>query len=288
MINPSDPQSDATPGPYMVPFPNARPPQRNRRAQLIGLAVATLLLSGVVIGWSMVRAESADDDTRSDTSEFTPSATDKDPSTRIEGVVRKDYPAGSHVASTQRVAYTHSPPFGGAHDGSWLPCTGVSYSVPVRNENAVHSLEHGAVWITYNPDLLDSEGQGILKALVMAKPYMLSSPYPGLTTPLSLQSWGHQLKLTDPRDPRIAQFITALRINEHTYPEPGATCSNPSISSIDPPRFDSSTPGPDAVPETGPVAPPVTVAPEPPPAPPAPEPAPEGPPPGPEPAPEFP
>src|SRR4051794_24646687 len=49
------------------------------------------------------------------------------------------------------VAYARTPPDGGAHSRSWIGCG--SYDQPVRAEEAVHSLEHGAVWITYRPDL---------------------------------------------------------------------------------------------------------------------------------------
>ncbi|WP_330183110.1 DUF3105 domain-containing protein [Nocardia sp. NBC_01503] len=275
MTNPLGPKFDPTPaprGPYSVPFPEFAPRKRNRQPLLLGLVIA--VIAAGVAGLLLWPQNAGGDSTPVD--EFAPTAADHDPSTRINGVVRKDYPAGVHVAGNQRVAYTQTPPFGGAHDGSWLPCTGVNFAVAIRNENAVHALEHGAVWIAYNPATLDADGQAVLKGQVIAKPYMLMSPYPGLDTPISLQSWGHQLKLSDPRDPRIAQFITALRVNQYTYPEPGASCSNPTIDSNNPPLFDPNPPGPDAYSEAG-VAPP--------PPPPAPEPAPE-PPPGPEPAPE--
>ena len=52
--------------------------------------------------------------------------------------------------------YPTSPPAGGAHDAAWLDC-GV-YDEPIRDENAVHDLEHGTVWISYRPDLDDDDG----------------------------------------------------------------------------------------------------------------------------------
>ncbi|MFB7721792.1 DUF3105 domain-containing protein [Nocardia sp. NPDC056100] len=270
-----DPASSAPRGPYSVPFPEFTPRKPDRKPLFMGLAIAVIAagVAGILL-WP----QNAGGDSAAAADEFVPTATDHDPSTRIDGVVRKDYPAGVHVAANQRVAYTQSPPFGGAHDSSWLPCTGVNYTVPIRNENAVHALEHGAVWITYNPTTLGVDGVSVLTGQVGAKPYMLLSPYPGLDTPISLQSWGHQLKLTDARDPRVGQFITALRLNPYTYPEPGASCSNPTIDTNNPPPYDPTPPGPYAVTEAG-------VTPPPPPPPPAPEPAPE-PPPGPEPAPE--
>ncbi|CAM2875707.1 DUF3105 domain-containing protein [Skermania piniformis] len=184
---------------------------------------------------------------------FTPSESNQDPSSAIDGVVKIDYPAGLHVKPDQRVAYDHSPPFGGPHDGVWASCMGNVYPKPVRTENMVHALEHGAVWVAYNPDKLDAAGIDALKDRVDGQQYMLMSPYPGLDRPIALQSWGHQLEVDDPTDPRIKQFIVALRQNKYTYPEVGASCSTipGSFDPDNPPAFDPNPPGPDAVPMDG-------------------------------------
>lgn len=192
---------------------------------------------------------------RSEIERFLPSEENPDPSTQIDGVTRNDYPPGDHVDATQRVAYDQSPPFGGPHDGLWATCTGTVYSVPIRTENAVHSLEHGAVWLTYNPDHVTAEQVSTLSSLVDGQPYTLMSPYPGQDQPVSVQSWGRQLKLDDPNDPRLRQFISALRLNSNTYPEPGASCSTERFDPANPPLFDPRPPGPDAVPVSGTTAP---------------------------------
>jgi len=90
----------------------------------------------------------------------------------------------------------------------------------------------------------------VLSAMVEGQPYTLMSPYPGLDTPFSIQSWGHQLKLDDPSDPRLVEFIEALRLNESAYPEPGASCASPFFDVNNPPPFDPTPPGPDAAPVT--------------------------------------
>ncbi|MBF6212236.1 DUF3105 domain-containing protein [Nocardia puris] len=184
---------------------------------------------------------------------FTPSAERQDPSDQIAGVTKVDYAsgAGKHVTEIQRVAYDQTPPFGGPHDQAWADCTGVVYGKPIRTENAVHSLEHGAVWITYNPDKVSSDGVDALAKRVEGKQYTFMSPYPGQESPVSLQSWGHQLKLDNPDDERINQFITALRQNQYTYPEVGAACSNPYFDRENPAPFDPTPPGPDAIPMDG-------------------------------------
>nr|WP_235174684.1 DUF3105 domain-containing protein [Tomitella biformata] len=162
---------------------------------------------------------------KAEANRFAPSIENPDPSTGIAGVVSIDYPAGDHVAAPQTVAYDQSPPFGGPHDQAWATCTGVVYPSPVRNENAVHSLEHGAVWVTYDPSQLIADEVAALESKIDKVPYALMSPYPGMDTAISLQSWGRQLKLDDVSDERIGQFLTALRQNPNTHPEIGASCS---------------------------------------------------------------
>ncbi|MCH5644360.1 MULTISPECIES: DUF3105 domain-containing protein [unclassified Gordonia (in: high G+C Gram-positive bacteria)] len=201
-------------------------------------------------------------------SEFVPTPANPDPSDKIEGIVKRYYPAATHTE--KRVAYDQSPPFGGPHDAIWATCTGIVYPNPIRSENAVHALEHGSVWITYNPDTISSGDLDYLKNLVRGEQYLFMSPYPGLSTPLSLQSWGHQLKLDSAKDPRVNQFITALRRNPMTnvyrenpqasaYPEVQATCGpTPGFDPSNPPPADQGPPGPDAFPMDGKPAAPVT------------------------------
>ena len=115
--------------------------------------------------------------------QFVPSADNPDPSEAIDGVVYVEYPTALHVQPNERVAYTHSPPFGGQHDGVWAKCTGIVYPQAIRTENAVHSLEHGAVWITYNPDLVSAGDVELLAERVSGNSHMLMSPYPTLDAP---------------------------------------------------------------------------------------------------------
>jgi len=174
---------------------------------------------------------------------------DKDPSTTIEGIEIHPYASRNHIQAPQRVAYDQSPPFGGNHDAVWATCNGVVYTKAVRNEHMVHALEHGAVWIAYNPELVTGDALAKLAQKVTNQPYTLMSPYPGLDKPVSLQSWGHRLKLADPADPRVDQFVKALRQNSYTFPEPGATCDPTGVfDETNPPPFDPTPPGAGAVP----------------------------------------
>ncbi|RDI42636.1 DUF3105 domain-containing protein [Nocardia mexicana] len=221
-------------------------PKRQIPWLAIGAAAVIIALIGALAVYLVPKYQE-----KAEAEKFTPTADKKDPSTEISGVTKKDYPAGLHVRPGQRVAYDQSPPMGGPHDASWANCTGVVYPKPIRTENAVHSLEHGAVWIAYDPDRIDGAAADTLKRKVQGQPAMLMSPYPGLDSPIALQAWGHQLKLDSADDKRIGQFIAALRLNQYSYPEVGADCANPTFDTDNPPPFDATPPGPDAVPIDG-------------------------------------
>lgn len=118
------------------------------------------------------------------------------------------------------VSYDQDPPVGGDHRPGWLNC-GV-YTQPVPNEYAVHALEHGAVWITYQPDLHEADVATLTDAL--PDTYMVLSPYPGQDAPVIATAWGHQLRLGTADDPRLGEFIRTYRLGPQT-PEPGAACT---------------------------------------------------------------
>ena len=202
-------------------------------------AVAVVVLLAVGVFGYGIAANRAREDQQAALAQFTPSAENQDPSLQIPGIVTQQYAGGQHVTPDRQVAYTHSPPFGGAHDGYWAACNGVVYPTAVRSENLVHSLEHGAVWIAYNPDQVTGDALETLSKKVDGERYLVMSPYPGLDSPVSLQSWGHQLKVGEVTDPRIDEFISSLKQNRYTHPEVGASCD-----AVGAPAFDQDNPPP--------------------------------------------
>ncbi|WP_207890522.1 DUF3105 domain-containing protein [Rubrobacter taiwanensis] len=120
------------------------------------------------------------------------------------------------------VDYEQTPPAGGPHHPVWQNCG--FYSEPVVDEHAVHSLEHGAVWITYSPDL-PQEQVDTLRNIATGQTYILVSPYEGLPSPVVASAWNHQIQLDSADDPRLQEFIEAFRLGPQT-PEPGAPCTN--------------------------------------------------------------
>jgi hypothetical protein len=137
----------------------------------------------------------------------------------IPGVVTYSNLSRNHV--TGKVNYPQNPPVGGPHNAVWQNC-GI-YTSPITNENAVHSLEHGAVWITYQPQLNSQDIQQ-LQGLVHGHDHALLSPYPGLPAPIVASAWGVQLRVTSASDPRLAQFLKKYEQGPQT-PEPGGPCS---------------------------------------------------------------
>ncbi len=112
-------------------------------------------------------------------------------------------------------------PAGGAHSAAWLNCG--YYDTPVPAENAVHSLEHGAVWITYNPDL-DAGHVDRLRGFTEGLDKVIVSPVPGQESPILLTAWGNQLELDDAGDSRVEQFVNEFE-GSTDAPEAGGACS---------------------------------------------------------------
>ncbi|MGZ8750697.1 MAG: DUF3105 domain-containing protein, partial [Pseudonocardia sp.] len=133
---------------------------------LIAAAIAVALFAAAVLTYAVIQVnESKADDVES--------------VDQINGLESFDYAAGQDHVTTP-VQYKETPPVGGPHDPNWADCTGTVYAVDIRHENAVHSLEHGAVWITYNPDDLSDADIAKLADLVDGESGRLLSPYVGL------------------------------------------------------------------------------------------------------------
>lgn len=144
---------------------------------------------------------------------------DSAPPSSIQGVVAVDVGENGHT--DEPVEYSADPPAGGEHDPEWLACG--SYDEPVRNENAVHALEHGAAWITYGE--LPSGDVAALDAIAGASDRVILSPYPDLDEgEVVVSSWGRQLHLDGADDPRLEAFLDAY-VDSPDAPEPGASCA---------------------------------------------------------------
>ena len=135
-------------------------------------------------------------------------------------------PAGRHTP--EDVDYTQTPPAGGEHNDVWQ--NSGFYEEPVRDENAVHTLEHGAVWITYSPSLPQGQKDRI-RELVEGQTCMLASPHPDLQAPVVASAWGKQLPLESANSPDLEQFVRAYRQGPQTQ-EPGASCTGGTADTV--------------------------------------------------------
>jgi hypothetical protein len=185
---------------------------------LIAAALAVVVFAGAVITYAVVQVNEANADRVESPDE-------------IAGIQAYDDYEEPQDHVTTPVDYAQSPPVGGPHapPPDWADCTGTVYDVDIRHENAVHSLEHGAVWITYNADEVSDSDIQTLAGLVENEAGRMMSPYAGLDAPISIQSWGHQLKVDSAGDPRIKQFADLLTLNAEFTPEDGASCENPNF-----------------------------------------------------------
>jgi Protein of unknown function (DUF3105) len=137
----------------------------------------------------------------------------------IDGVEYANITDSTHVEGD--VDYPETPPIGGDHNADWQNCG--FYSDSVADENAVHALEHGAVWITYSDDLSDGQVDQ-LRQLATPGAYILITPHDDLPSDIVASAWGYQLQLDSADDPRLQQFLEKFVQGEQTL-EPGAACT---------------------------------------------------------------
>lgn len=186
----------------------AKAAERRSRGLLWGGVAAVVLglgvLAGVVISNTLAEQEAVDAAAKGD----------------IEGVVENLNQSRDHVQGQPEPQLT-APPSGGNHDPIPQDC-GI-YTAPVPVWHAVHSLEHGVVWITYSPDLA-ADQVGTLTTIARANEHTILSPFPGQTSPVVLTAWGTQLAVDSADDSRVKVFV-AKYVNGPNAPEPGASCT---------------------------------------------------------------
>jgi len=120
------------------------------------------------------------------------------------------YPATTSRTVEGPIEYDRKPPTNGNHAPLWQNCG--FYERPIEDRHAVHSLDHGVVWITYRPDLPEQQ----LEALrpYGKESYVILSPYPGQNAPVIATSWRVQLELSGAADPRLRRFVNEFRVSE--------------------------------------------------------------------------
>ncbi|MFB7914369.1 DUF3105 domain-containing protein [Streptomyces sp. NPDC056061] len=184
---------------------------RERRSRVVTIAASVAVVAALVAGGGYLMS-AADKKEKAET---------EAKSSPVQGERTWDELAQNHVGT--KVDYPMNPPVGGDHNPVWMNCDADVYTEPIPKENAVHSLEHGAVWVTYtkkaDPDDIEKLGDR-----VGATPYSLMSPVEDQAAPLMLSAWGKQVTVTSAADARVEQFFTTYVQGPQT-PEPGAACT---------------------------------------------------------------
>jgi hypothetical protein len=233
---------------------------RERRRSILGASVVAVILLAIAGGvfFSLHHQSSSGTTTAHEEKQVMPAPVSGTTTTQvtpqkvpnptsIKGVLAWDtggYPPatggtpGPHAISHDHVPgpvkYAVTPPVGGPHNAIWMNA-GV-YTRPVPTERAVHNLEHGAVWITYRPDLSKGDVDQLVSLFKKqsmipeaqdggrSNRYLDVSPWSdnSLPAPIVVSSWGYQLRVQSPSDPRIQQFIDTFRHSSKYTPEYGS------------------------------------------------------------------
>ena len=201
---------------------------RDRRNRVAVIALSTLVVAGLVgFGSYLVldRSEAKEKESDAVAQDAKQPAEDKAALAAEPIKDEKSWDAKkltrNHVAG--EVKYAMRPPVGGDHNQAWLNCDGVVYEKAVADVNAVHALEHGSVWVTYNDQAAEADVQK-LASRVDRTPYSLMSPYADQSGAIMLSAWGKQVTVDSADDRRVAQFF-AKYVQGPQTPEPGAPCT---------------------------------------------------------------
>lgn len=164
----------------------------------LGIGVAVAILAGILLG-SDPLGDVADG---------------LDPSTRIVA----DVASGVHIDGD--IDYEELLPPGGPHNPIWQNCG--FYDGIIRTENAIHSLEHGAVWLTYRSDIPEDD-LASLRNFGEDRNKVLVSEQPLQDSPIVATAWGYQYEAQSAGEEGLLRFIAELE-GSPDAPEPGATC----------------------------------------------------------------
>ncbi|MFD0560074.1 uncharacterized protein DUF3105 [Stackebrandtia endophytica] len=233
---PPPPPGAIVPPPGMPPPPGAVPPpmqfgppmpqagSSSNTGVIISVFIGAMVVVLGLAAFLVLNLSGGEDDTAPGTE--SDNAADWDPDAPVDGVTDYYAEQAPWVEETShldgKIDYPMAPPAGGSHNVAWSTCNGVVYDQRIPSEHAVHSLEHGAVWFTYSPDLPQTEIDKLVTK-VNAVDYTFMSPFPGQDAPIILSAWGYQLKVDSADDERITAFTAKYRVTASR--EPGATCN---------------------------------------------------------------
>ncbi|MEV0777967.1 DUF3105 domain-containing protein [Streptomyces sp. NPDC050433] len=186
---------------------------RERRNRIITITASAVVVAALVAFGAFVLNKESEDKKKEEQAAAQPVKGEKSWDAKKLG--------RDHVA--EEVDYPQTPPVGGNHNQAWMNCAGDVYKDAIPNVNAVHSLEHGAVWVTYN-DKASEDDVKTLGETVGKTQYSMLSPVKEQAGTIMLTAWGKQVAVDSAKDPRVDQFL-AKYVQGPQTPEPGAACT---------------------------------------------------------------
>ncbi len=122
--------------------------------------------------------------------------------------------SSDHIsASDAHEEYNSNPPTSGSHAG---PAEWGFSANEIADENAIHNLEHGGIWISYKN--LDDDSIAALGEIARRnRTSVVVSPREANDANIAVASWGRLMKLDTVDEERINEFI---RRNKNKSPEP--------------------------------------------------------------------
>ncbi len=149
-----------------------------------------------------------------------------------------ELPAGSEATRhttnvADLVGNPGEPPAGGPHFGGpeCVPpsygtfCGPLPYGIydhQVADGNAIHSLEHGIVWITYDPELIAGEALQLLEDVANDfRRDVILSPREQNALPIYAVSWGRILRIDGTNGVEVDALRDFIDTNRNRSPEPG-------------------------------------------------------------------
>ncbi|MFE0704827.1 DUF3105 domain-containing protein [Streptomyces sp. NPDC058872] len=186
---------------------------RERRNRLLTIGVSAVVVLGLVGFGTFVLMKQSEEQDKKEAAAKAPIAGEKSWDPKKLG--------RNHVETA--VTYEMKPPVGGDHNPVWMNCDGDVYTKPIADVNAVHSMEHGAVWVTYTQQAAQGDVKKLADKVGKTK-YTLMSPVEDQAGAIMLSAWGKQVTVDGADDPRVDAFFTKYVQGPQT-PEPGAACT---------------------------------------------------------------
>lgn len=128
----------------------------------------------------------------------------------VEGTVDYEIVGRNHIPQgTPGSGYNSNPPSSGPHWPS--PAKNGFYETALADEQFIHDLEHGYVWIAYRPDVGD-EVKNKLREIVQKDDWkIVAAPREANDAKIALVAWGRVLKMDEPDYGKIEDFIRTYR-----------------------------------------------------------------------------